>query len=106
MTLLTVAFLCGVILVVATRRRVVDISVRHDVYFHKISDNELSAVLLKLVGIEGKVDQIMATEAELFALLEEANAVTNEIADDLAEVLAREPEAPPTEEPVEEEPTS
>lgn len=58
----------------------------------------VAAVLLhrlhRITGIvidnNQKLKKVMATEQEIIALLEEANVATNEIAEDIASLLARE----------------
>jgi hypothetical protein len=50
----------------------------------------------RLHRLNFKINKIMATEQEILALLEEANAATNEIAEDIDALLAREEGIPET----------
>jgi hypothetical protein len=48
-------------------------------------------ILTGLARIEERQTQSMATEAQLLQALADADAATNEIAEDIAEILAKEP---------------
>ena len=67
-----------------------DITVHHIVTFESAPPDVLAA----LARIEERQVASMATEAQLLALISEANTLTTEIADDIAEILAKEPISP------------
>lgn len=54
------------------------------------NSRRLRRIARNVIDNKQKLKQIMATEQELLALLQEANTATNEIAEDIQTLLARE----------------
>lgn len=69
-----------------------DITVHHIVSFE--GSPSQGEILARLISIEERQVASMATEAQLLALISEANTITTEIAEDIAEMLAKEPISP------------